>query len=1128
MGVAAMAMYFILLLAGCAPEREQRVLIFSGTQAYRHQSIEGARQAVAQLCRQNGIQADTTENAAYFHTDSLHRYSAVIFLNSSGNALDHRQQAHFERYIQAGGGFVGIHGAATTEYQWPWFGRLVGAWFQDHPEPQQATVLVHETEHPATRGLPAQWQRHDEWYNFKFIHPGIQVLASLDEQTYAGGKHGEDHPIVWYHYYDGGRSFYTGLGHSADAYTDDAFLQHLLGGIRFAIGDNTLSYEKAYTPLVPEESRFVKRVLGNNLNEPMELEVFRDGKVLFIERKGAVKLYNPASAQISQIAQLSVHTKFEDGLIGLAKDPQYEQNHWIYMYYSPAGDEWIQRLSRFVFIADSLLMDSEKVVLEVPVQRATCCHTGGSIEFGPGGLLYLSTGDDTSPFNTTELQYNSDGYGPMNEMPGWSTYDAQKSSANTNDLRGKILRIKPEPDGSYSIPEGNLFPPGTPDTKPEIFVMGCRNPYRISIDQKNGILYYGDVGPDAGEDTERGPRGYDEVNQVKQAGYFGWPYFIANNQAYHRYNYATGNIGPAFDPKNPLNDSPNNTGMRELPPAQPAMIYYPYAESPDFEGLGTGGRNAMAGPVYYRDLYPAVKNKLPAYYSGKFFFFDWMRDWIMAATFDDDNNLEKYEPFLPTFTFSNIVDVTIAPDGTMYLLEYGTNWFSQNMDATLSQIDYAEGNRQPVAKLAADKLVGAAPLTVQFSGAQSYDFDAGDALSYSWSFGDSDEEMEGDQVEYVFEKAGIYTAQLTVTDASGDEDTESVEVRVGNAVPQIDIEIDGNHTFYWDDESIKYAVMVSDGEDGDFPGRIEEEAISFSIDYMGLGQDEAGAAMGHQKKSDLLDGAALIEEHNCFACHKVEEKSIGPMYIQVAERYPESDETIQMLASKIITGGNGNWGEQNMSAHPQLTSDEATAMVNYILSLNDVHSTPSMPLRGAYQPSDHLETGTQGYYIFMASYTDRGGEVVGPLKNTITKRLRHPLLEAESYDSISNARRRRPAGTNVDIVVSQGIEGSYIVYNEIDLERISAVEIRCGATHGHGQFSIELRQEAVDGPVVASATMPQVKAVNLEQIRIPLTGITTGKRPLYIVFRYTGAEENVSGNVDYLKFEKGGGKAVEM
>jgi cytochrome c551/c552 len=281
-------------------------------------------------------------------------------------------------------------------------------------------------------------------------------------------------------------------------------------------------------------------------------------------------------------------------------------------------------------------------------------------------------------------------------------YDAERSAGNSNDLRGKIMRIRVRADGSYEIPAGNLFPPGTPKTRPEIYVMGNRNPYRISVDQKNSYLYWGEVGPDAARDSfaTRGPRGYDEVNQARKAGYFGWPFFVGNNYAYRQYNYLTGVSGDAFNPAKPENHSPNNTGITDLPPAQPAFIWYPYAVSPEFPELGTGGRNAMAGPVYYTDMYPAA-TRYPDYYNGKLFIYDWIRGWIKVVTLQPNGDFEQMEPFMPHTVLHNCIDMEAGPDGKIYLLEYGTAWFQKNADAGLSRIDYHEKPNAEVAAPAA-------------------------------------------------------------------------------------------------------------------------------------------------------------------------------------------------------------------------------------------------------------------------------------------------------------------------------------------------------------------------------------------------------------------------------------------
>jgi cytochrome c len=450
----------------------------------------------------------------------------------------------------------------------------------------------------------------------------------------------------------------------------------------------------------PPEDRFARVVLDSNLLEPTELAITPDGRVIYLERKGAVKLYGPASDSVALAAQLDVFSPgsdaeicsgCEDGLLGVGVDPGFADNRWIYLYYSPAGDAPIQQLSRFVLEQDRLDLSSETVVLEVAVQREVCCHTGGSIAFDRAGNLYLSTGDDVSPFE-------SDNYTPIDERPGRYGFDAQGSSANTNDLRGKVLRIHPEPDGSYTIPEGNLFAPGTPGTRPEIYVMGGRNLYRLSVDQRTGYVYWGDVGPDAGvASATRGPRGHDEINQARGPGFFGWPYFVGNNKPYFDHDFATGVSGAAFDPAAPRNDSPNNTGLVELPPAQGAFIWYPYGVSEEFpelggfvdeEGIGEGGRTAMAGPVFHADDHTGSSTSLPEYYDGKLFIYEWMRNWIKVVTLDAQGDVERIEPFMPSTEFHRPMDMALTPDGTLYMLEYGYSWFTQNADATLVRIEY--------------------------------------------------------------------------------------------------------------------------------------------------------------------------------------------------------------------------------------------------------------------------------------------------------------------------------------------------------------------------------------------------------------------------------------------------------
>ncbi|MDN5204658.1 ThuA domain-containing protein [Fulvivirgaceae bacterium BMA10] len=1088
---------------------EKRILVFSKTAGFRHGSIGVGKTAIQKLGSENDFKVDTTENAEHFTEENLTKYSAVVFLNTTMDILDHYQQADFERYIQAGGGFVGVHAASDTEYHWPWYNKLVGGYFASHPRQQDAILNVVDKNHISTEFLPDQWKRFDEWYNFKSLNLDVNVLITIDENSYEGGANGEHHPMAWYHEYDGGRAFYTALGHTKESYEDSLFLKHLLGGIQWAIGENKLlDYSKAHSQRVPEENRFTKVVLDFNLNEPTEMAVFNDERILFIERKGKVKLYKPDLDSTFVIADFDVYHEQEDGMMGLALDPNYEQNNWVYIFYSPPGDEPKQHLSRFEMIGDSLILESEIVMLEVPVQRDECCHTGGSMAFDPSGNLYLSTGDDTNPFE-------SDGYAPIDERPGRGPWDAQKSSANTNDLRGKILRIHPEPDGTYTIPEGNLFPEGTPNTRPEIFVMGCRNPYRISVDKKTGVLYWGDVGPDAGKDSEtRGPKGLDEINRAEVAGFYGWPYFRGNNQAYADYNFATKEVGDYFNPKAPINDSPFNTGLRELPPSQKSLIWYSYDKSGEFPIVKTGGKNPMAGPVFYSDMYPGSKESFPSYFNNKLFIYEWMRGWIIVVTFNENNELEKLEPFMPNTEFNNPIDLEMGPNGNMYLLEYGTGWFTQNKDARLCRIEYNDGNRPPIVELSADKTIGSAPLSVNFSAEGTIDYD-NDALSYEWKFVAGGELVKEKNTSFTFNEPGIHKTRLRVTDAAGNVTTREIDIKVGNEPSEIAINIQGNRSFYWNNRKLQYNIEVADKEDGSLGNGIEVKDILVDFNYLDQGYDKTLVAQGHQIKEEPTIsgvGKTLIDGSDCKACHKTDEKSIGPSYMQVAEKYAGKDGSIAYLADKIISGGGGVWGEQAMAAHPQISQNEAKEIVKYILSLKPSQQQSKYPTEGSYTTNEHLKTKNRGAYFIHAAYRDKGGDVIGPLTSEKTTMLR--------FNEIAASQAADKFKTNnfiVDNKKTVGLKhGSYLTFEHLDLTGIKSLTLGLGKNQNAKTGKIEIRIGSPDGKLIGSQTVDGQGSIKASTINIESVN---DYQDIYIVGASEEDTQNILFGVSDIRFD---------
>ncbi len=950
-------------------QTQPRVLVFSKTVNFRHASIEVGKIALQKMGLEKGFAVDTTEDATVFNEENLKRYRCVVWLSTTGNVLDPAQQNAFERYIQAGGGYFGIHAASDTEYDWPWYGKLVGGWFDNHPSQpsnvQKGTFHITDLKNPLTNFLPEPWVRTDEFYAYKKMNPDVKTLITIDEKSYSGGTMGDFHPMAWYHEFDGGRAFYTNMGHTDETFSEPLVLQHFWAGLQWAMG-GTLDFSKARTPKFPEENRFSKVILEEKLDEPMELAVLPDKKVLFIQRKGEVKLFDPAVGKSRTIAMIPVSTKYlpdsagtraeaEDGLLGLTIDPNFEKNHWVYLYYSQAGDDPKNILTRYEMRGDELVLESKKVLLDVVTQRDECCHTGGSMAWDAAGNLFLSTGDNTSP--------RADGFAPIDERPGRSPWDAQKSSANTNDLRGKIIRIHPENDGSYSIPAGNLFPTrptagreGTPKTRPEIYTMGHRNPFRIDFDKKTGFLYWGEVGPDANKPEEkRGPEGFDEVGQARAAGNFGWPLVIADNKPYIDFDFATKTSGAAFSLEKPINNSPNNTGLTELPPAQKAFIWYPYAESKEFPLVGSGGRNAMAGPVFYQNDFKNAARPWPEYFDKKLIIYDWMRGWMMAVTMDATGNFQEMEPIMPSHKFSNPMDMAFAPDGDLYVLEYGTGWFQGNDDARLVKIEYNAGNRKPAVQISADKTAGSAPLAVQFSSAGTKDFD-GDKLKFQWTISpkkgfqlnDKKQDLKTENLSVVFKKPGVYKINLTVSDEKGATSSQNLEIVVGNEPPVLEFDLAAsNGTFYFPGQKIKYEVRVKDKEDGSLAdGGIDPEQVAINIDYLAEGYDKIAIAQGHQFSSEnarFATAKKIMDKTDCRACHKTAEKSIGPSYREVAMKYKGQTGIENLLAGRIINGSVKVWGEVPMAAHPAMSEADAAVLVKFILSHDDEKATPARP-----------------------------------------------------------------------------------------------------------------------------------------------------------------------------------------
>jgi cytochrome c len=592
----------------------------------------------------------------------------------------------------------------------------------------------------------------------------------------------------------------------------------------------------------PPDSQFQKVVIDDSPGEPMDLAVLPDGRVLHVTRQGHVWLHDPVTGLKTLAAQLDVYQHDEEGLQNIALDPNFEQNGWIYLYYSPPLDTPVDdpatptvnegdapgfgtpadfapfkgyiQISRFQWTGDTLDLDSEQQILRVPVDRGICCHVGGDIVFDENGNLLLSTGDDTNPFE-------SDSYAPIDERAGRNpAFDAQRTAANTNDLRGKVLRITVSDGGGYTIPEGNLFVDDDSLTKPEIYLMGLRNPFRIEYNREAGELYVADYSPDAqSANPLRGPAGQGKWFIATEPGNYGWPYCATAELPYVDYDFATGASGGTFDCDNPVNESPHNTGLTELPPVTQPQVWYSYALSAEFPELETGGIGPMAGPAYQFDPSTTrVRNPTawPAYYDNVPLFYEWTRDYLKEFRLDASRTeVADINDVLASFDLVHPIDIEFGPNGSLYVLNYGEGFFGQNQPgAELVRIDYlgAKGNFAPTVSIESDVQYGLAPLTVSFTSTAS-DREKADKkkLRYAWDFNaDGVIDSTAPNPTFTYTENGVFNATLKVTDLGGRSGTDYVTIIVGNTPPVVEfVTPQTGDTFAFGD-AVPFEVRVTD------------------------------------------------------------------------------------------------------------------------------------------------------------------------------------------------------------------------------------------------------------------------------------------------------------------------------
>ncbi|BFT74527.1 hypothetical protein PAENIP36_59690 [Paenibacillus sp. P36] len=760
-------------------EHGHKVLAISKTTGFRHASIDqGAKVALPEMAKKYGFEIDFTENAADINAANLAKYDVVFFVSTTGNfsdwGLTDQQKQDFMNFIKSGKGYVGAHSATDTGYDWQEYGDLTGAYFSNHPWTQTVKFNVEDSNNPATAHLGPSWTALEEVYYFK-ENPrdkGKHILLSLDMNSngVTGGPF-EDHPNAWCSPVQNGRMFYTALGHHPETWFKEDFQQHLLGGLKYAWGEAT---DTDCDQSSPKGGLQKVSLVKGTIASPVGIDISKSGEIFVISLFG--KVYTVSQeGDTKEILNIPTNLEGEHGLLGIALDPDFDSNHYIYLYYTnpvkTAEGQLINNVSRFTYENGGISGNTEKNLLKV-TSDVTCCHQAGHLKFGPDGKLYLTIGDNNTPTQ-----------GPQTR--------SFQTSQNLDDMRGKILRFNK--DGSAS--NDNPFFTGQGGARDYVYAWGFRNPYRISFDTTKGngktIIYEGDVGPDG--TFAGGSNGdYDEFNAITAPGQnFGWPYGIGD-KVYNKKDYAGANN---------LNEINDALYAEKFATTKKPIAFYPYTNDPIW---GQGGRTALAGPVY--DY--TGPNAIPGL-KGKFLAYDFTRNWVKAVTTDDNGEIVKVEDFLSGMLAP--IDMKLGPDGALYIAEFGKSWESDEDDG-ISKVFYGQLHRNPVIKAKASVVSGKTPLTVNFDTTGTTDLD-GDTISFAWNFGDGTTSQDANP-SHTYSVNGNYDVTLTVTNGTGKFSVWNTKISAGNTAPVVKITSPATGSFFTNGETITASAFATDEEDG--------------------------------------------------------------------------------------------------------------------------------------------------------------------------------------------------------------------------------------------------------------------------------------------------------------------------
>ncbi|HYJ67520.1 MAG TPA: ThuA domain-containing protein [Nocardioidaceae bacterium] len=1131
-----------------------RVLVFTKAAGGQHPATAAGVEAIRELGSENEFAVQVTNDPRWFDTSHLMQYRAVVFLNTSGDVLTDAQQAAFEAYFADGGGFVGIGSAVETEPNWQFYTDLIGTRATSKTAVQSGTIKVADRVHDASKNLPEYWTRTDAWYNFAANVRGqshvlatvvehVDDLGSFEKQPWGGqlegiegGTMGADHPVMWCKDWRGGRSFYTGLGNTSASFREKSLKSHLTGAIRWAAGQADPVYSDCGATVLANYQQTAV-ALPPNISEPIGFDTLPDGRVIQTDRRGGVRLHDPETNTTTVLAQIPVYQASEDGMYGPAIDNDFETNHWVYLYYAPptvedvklstgevvtqttpaanapntgvdpsVWDPWVGyfQLSRFKLVDATesapahLDLGSEEQIMRVPVNRGACCHVAGDIDFDTHNNLWMVTGDDTPAGGG-----NSGGFSPHNDVLtadgqfNAPHVDARRSSMNTNDLRGKVLRITVDDGdiasedenqfgGAYTVPDGNLFPVGADKTRPEIYAMGFRNPFRIQVDS-NDVAYVTDYSPDSQTPQNfRGPAGTGRVEVIRGPANYGWPLCVRTNLPYYRWNFVTSqpldSTPQPYECDNPAK-GPDNTSRWNLeggPTVEPGRVQTPPVTNPEvwysftpenrtddplgtpcfgyyngsgvthcprlFPELGTGGVGPHGAAKYEYDPDNPDPTKLPPYYDGSVFFGEFTRDMLREIRFDSQGRVFKINNLLDCggltparvpqtnrpFECDNPMDLQFDGSGHFYLLAYGDGFFNINNDAGMYRWDYVKGQRAPIPVLSASPTSGSAPLTVNFSSDGSRDPDPGDSIRFEWDLnGDGTIDSIDPDPQFTYTTPGQYTARLTAYDSSGESASANTTITVGNTAPTVAVDAPVDGGLFAFGESIPFSVTVTDPEDGVVDcARVEVTFV--------LGHDEHGHA------EDTVNGC---------------------------------DGVLSTNAEDVSHGGNV-------------------------------------------------------FGVVSASYTDLGGAGGVPALTTVDqvsirqKRQEVEFVRDESGTNVATTNDPDGGGQHRGSLGN----GDWIALNgPFDLVNIDSLTFRVASTStsvpaGSPMAAVEVRRDAVDGPILTTATLTSTGDPAAWQSQPVPVADPGGRHAIYLVFRSVpgGQTGNNLFNLNWVQFDGSG------